>query len=94
MRFRGNWEDEQATFCILRGVYREVMAPMHDEIVKQLGGGWSVAWDATTGDTKTRNAVDQAVRESTDAIRAVIGRPTIDKAIPAQRGEGSVSRAC
>jgi hypothetical protein len=57
------------------GVYREAMAPTHGEIVKQLGDGWSVAWDATVSDAKTRRAMDAAVKESSDALRAVIGSP-------------------
>jgi hypothetical protein len=58
---------------IENGVYREVMAPAHGEIVKQLGDGWAVAWDATVVDSKTRRAMDEAVKASTDALREAIG---------------------
>lgn len=55
------------------GVYREVMAPVHGEIVRQLGDGWAVAWDATVVDSKQRRAMDEAVKASTAALRDAIG---------------------
>lgn len=75
-------------FGISAGVYRWAMAPVHGGIVKRLGDGWSVAWDATASDAKTRSAVEAAVKESTDAIRAVIGAPTAAKAAVSVAGRG------
>lgn len=56
-------------------VYREGMAPTHGEIVKQLGDGWSVAWDATATDAKTRSAMDSVVEASTEALIEAIAAP-------------------
>jgi hypothetical protein len=48
------------------------MAPKHDEIVKDLGEGWSMAWDTNEVDRKTREAIDAVVQQNAESLRQII----------------------
>ena len=39
------------------------MTPTHDEIIRELGDGWAVAWDATNIPADVRDAFADAVRD-------------------------------
>jgi hypothetical protein len=50
-----------------------IMAPpQHGEIIKQLGDGWAIRWDATQVDPETRAAVQRVARERADELRAIL----------------------
>ncbi len=48
------------------------MAPRHDEIVRQLGDGWSIVWDTTEVDESTHRAMDEVIARQVDAFRAIV----------------------
>ena len=48
------------------------MAPKHDEIVKSLGDGWSMAWDTNKIDRETHKAMDRVVQENADSLWEII----------------------
>jgi hypothetical protein len=48
------------------------MAPRHDGIVRQLGDGWSIAWDTTEVDESTHRAIDKVIARQSDAFKAIM----------------------
>lgn len=48
------------------------MAPKHDQIIKQLDGGWSVVWDTTKIDPATRHAIDEVAKTNANALKAIL----------------------
>ena len=65
------------------------MAPKHDEIVKPLSDGWTVAWDATAIDPTTRKQFDKVIAENARALREVLRESAPQAAPRPVRGRGA-----
>lgn len=49
------------------------MAPQHDEIVKQLDDGFSIAWDTTKRDPATTKRVKRVVAQRAAELSRILG---------------------
>jgi hypothetical protein len=57
------------------------MTPKHDEIIKQLGDGWSMAWDTTEIDEDTRRAINRVIADMSDDLREILAEAFRDAKI-------------
>jgi hypothetical protein len=48
------------------------MAAHHDEIIRNLGDGWSLAWDTTEVDPATQRAMDKVVKTNVAALKQAL----------------------
>lgn len=64
------------------------MAPKHDEVVRHLSGGWTVAWDANAVEPATRKAFDKVIADNARALREVLHDTSHQAAPPAAKPAG------
>ena len=48
------------------------MAAEHSEIVRDLGDGWAVRWDATEISAETRAAFDELIAAEAEHVRTIV----------------------